>query len=42
MDSRLKLKDAEIGALKAKLRKRTVVSSIFGFIAGILAKAVFL
>lgn len=42
MESRLKLKDAEIGALKAKLRKRTVVSSIFGFIAGILAKAVFL
>jgi hypothetical protein len=42
MDSRLKLKDAEIGALKAKLRKRTVVSSVFGFIAGLMAKALFL
>ncbi len=42
MDSRLKLKDAEIGALKAKLRKRTAVSSVFGFIAGLMAKALFL
>lgn len=41
MESRLKLKDKEIGALKAKLRKRTVVSSIFGYIAGLLSKALF-
>lgn len=42
MESRLKLKDKEIGTLKAKLRKRTVVSSVFGFIAGLMAKALFL